>query len=64
MPTRTHASYQLFQVLPWWIKRYVLFRKDLPSPELYHFESDEYRATTSRGSDDVEGGNVAATKVD
>ncbi|KAB2577665.1 Galactose-proton symporter [Lasiodiplodia theobromae] len=63
-PTTTHASYQLFQVLPWWIKRYVLFRKNLPSPELYHFESDEYRATTGRGSDDVEGRNVAATKVD
>ncbi|KAF4535673.1 putative sugar transporter protein [Lasiodiplodia theobromae] len=62
--TRKHASYQLFQVLPWWIKRYMLFRKNLPSPELYHFESDEYRATTGRGSDDVEGRNVAAMKVD
>lgn len=42
----------------------MLFRKNLPSPELYHFESDEYRATTGRGSDDVEGRNVAAMKVD
>lgn len=35
VPTRTHARYQLTQVLPWWIKRWVLGRKDVPCPELY-----------------------------
>ncbi|KAL1634051.1 hypothetical protein SLS58_010845 [Diplodia intermedia] len=40
VPTRTHARYQLFEVLPWWTRRYVLRRGGLPAPELYHFESD------------------------
>ncbi|KAJ5251538.1 hypothetical protein N7489_001948 [Penicillium chrysogenum] len=35
VPTRTHAKYQLTQVLPWWIKKYVLMRKDAVCPELY-----------------------------
>ncbi|KAJ5317949.1 hypothetical protein N7508_002457 [Penicillium antarcticum] len=35
VPTRTHAKYQLTQVLPWWIKRYVSMRKDAVCPELY-----------------------------
>ncbi|MCJ1408520.1 hypothetical protein MMC19_002595 [Ptychographa xylographoides] len=39
VPTRTHAHYQLTQVLPWWIRRYVLFRKGAPCPELYKFET-------------------------
>ncbi|KAK2778110.1 hypothetical protein FQN53_001877 [Emmonsiellopsis sp. PD_33] len=38
VPTRTHASYQLFTVLPWWIRRYILFRKNAVCPELYHLE--------------------------
>jgi sugar porter (SP) family MFS transporter len=41
VPTRTHMKYQLTQVLPWWIKRYVFMRKGLPSPQLYHFETQE-----------------------
>ncbi|UKZ58066.1 hypothetical protein TrVGV298_011931 [Trichoderma virens] len=38
---RRHAQYQLTEVLPWWIKRYVLFQKNGPCPELYHYENSE-----------------------
>ncbi|KAL7955893.1 sugar transporter domain-containing protein [Trichoderma compactum] len=38
---RRHAQYQLTEVLPWWIKRYVLFQKNGPCPELYHNENAE-----------------------
>lgn len=31
-----HAKFQLCSVLPWWFRRWVLFRKDEASPELYH----------------------------
>ncbi|KAH7055603.1 MFS transporter [Macrophomina phaseolina] len=63
VPTRTHASYQLTKVLPWWTRRYLLLRKGEPAPELYHFESDEYRApVVERGSDDVEA-TVTAEKA-
>ncbi|OQD92022.1 hypothetical protein PENSOL_c046G06938 [Penicillium solitum] len=40
VPTRTHAKYQLIKVLPWWIKRYVLMRKDAICPELYQVTQD------------------------
>ncbi|CAG7961555.1 unnamed protein product [Penicillium salamii] len=35
VPTRTHAKYQLTQVLPWWIKRFIFRRKDAVCPKLY-----------------------------
>ena len=35
VPDRTHASYQLFTVLPWWIRRWVLQRKGEKCPDLY-----------------------------
>lgn len=38
VPTRTHAKYQLFTALPWWIKRYILRQKNAPLKPLYHFE--------------------------
>jgi len=39
--TRRHAGYQLFTVLPWWFKRWVLFRKNTPPcPNLYKFEDE------------------------
>ncbi|CAG8406835.1 unnamed protein product [Penicillium salamii] len=40
VPTRTHAKYQLTQVLPWWIKRYIFRRKDAVCPKLYQIASD------------------------
>ncbi|RMZ82071.1 hypothetical protein DV737_g2221, partial [Chaetothyriales sp. CBS 132003] len=36
--------YQLRQVAPYWIKTYVLRRKGLAEPKLYHFDSEEYRS--------------------
>jgi len=41
VPTRTHMKYQVRQVMPWWFKRYVFMKKGLPSPQLYHFETQE-----------------------
>lgn len=38
--TRRHASYQLFTVLPWWIRRYIFRRKDAVCPELYKIAID------------------------
>ena len=36
--TRAHAKYQLTQALPWWFKRYILWRKYAVCPELYHMD--------------------------
>ncbi|KAL2003984.1 hypothetical protein VTN02DRAFT_1280 [Thermoascus thermophilus] len=41
VPTRTHAKYQLTKVLPWWIRRYIFWRKDAVCPDLYNWETDE-----------------------
>lgn len=38
VPTRTHARYQVTKALPWWFKRWVLFRKSAVLEPLYHFE--------------------------
>jgi MFS family permease len=38
--TRRHMNYQLFEVLPWWFKTYILRRKGLPSPQLYRLAGD------------------------
>ncbi|KAL2800999.1 hypothetical protein BJX66DRAFT_106323 [Aspergillus keveii] len=38
VPTRTHMRYQLRQVLPWWIRRYVLFQKNARLEPLYKFD--------------------------
>jgi MFS family permease len=47
--TRRHASYQLFTVMPWWIKRYIFRRKDAVCPELYKtaLDSDLDRSPTA-----------------
>ena len=42
VPTRTHMHYQLTKALPWWFKRYVLFRKGAPLEPLYKFDSPLY----------------------
>lgn len=39
VPTRTHMHYQLTKALPWWIKRYVFFRKGAVLEPLYHFDT-------------------------
>lgn len=60
IPTRTHAKYQLTKVLPWWFKRWVLFRKDATCPELYKFEDEAW--TESDREDDK--GNGISTGID
>ncbi|KAJ5906517.1 Major facilitator superfamily domain general substrate transporter [Penicillium subrubescens] len=49
VPTRTHARYQLTQVLPWWIRRYIFGRKGAVCPELYKVSE-----TTERQTDEVQ----------
>ena len=51
VPTRTHAKYQMTKVLPWWFKRYVLWRKNAICPELYHIEREAVEAEPKGGSD-------------
>ncbi|KAF2717661.1 hypothetical protein K431DRAFT_333869 [Polychaeton citri CBS 116435] len=43
VPTTRHASFQLFEVLPWWSKKWLLFQKVGPAPELYATHLDERR---------------------
>ena len=61
VPTRRHARYQLTQALPYWFKRYVLFRKNTPVPHLYHFET--YQASDSETDNINEGGTGHAKEV-
>ncbi|KAK7221399.1 hypothetical protein V2G26_009402 [Clonostachys chloroleuca] len=35
VPDRTHARYQLRTVLPWWIRRWIFFKKGEVCPDLY-----------------------------
>jgi hypothetical protein len=37
VPTRRHMSYQVFESLPWWVKRYI-FRQRVELEPLYTFE--------------------------
>jgi len=43
VPTRTHMKFQWGKVLPWWFRRWVLFKKGQPQPMLYHFADDDAR---------------------
>ncbi|KAB2575275.1 hypothetical protein BFW01_g11070 [Lasiodiplodia theobromae] len=59
VPTTVHARFQAGRVLPWWISRYVFFRRDAVEPTLYHFEN----ATSQPAPDDYEakvGGSQAS----
>lgn len=51
VPTTRHMNYQLFEVLPYWIKTQILRKKGLPSPVLYKLneysgESNGYSSGT------------------
>ncbi|KAM0278052.1 hypothetical protein ACHAQH_005421 [Verticillium albo-atrum] len=39
VPTRRHAGYQVRTWLPWWVKRYIFFRKDAKLEPLYHLDA-------------------------
>ncbi|KAF8885549.1 hypothetical protein CPB84DRAFT_1788265 [Gymnopilus junonius] len=49
VPTRKHASYQLTTFLPYWVQRYVLFRKVELKP-LYHFDEVVSYTTPEKGA--------------
>lgn len=38
VPSRRFMRYQMSEALPWWVKRWVLFRKDAKLKPLYQFE--------------------------
>jgi len=53
VPTRTHMDFQIKQAAPYWIRKWVLFRKNLgPPPELYKFEDVEGPGEDNRSSED------------
>ncbi|KAF7533019.1 hypothetical protein G7054_g7464 [Neopestalotiopsis clavispora] len=39
LPTARFVQYQFRKALPWWFKRWVLFKKDAVLEPLYHFDS-------------------------
>jgi len=41
VPTRTHMDFQVKKAVPWFFRTYVLRRKGLAQPRLYHFEQEE-----------------------
>ena len=40
VPMRRHMSFQLQEVAPWWFRRWILFRRGEPKPELYSLKDD------------------------
>ncbi|KAJ5547923.1 hypothetical protein N7513_005157 [Penicillium frequentans] len=52
VPTRVHMRYQVFQVLPWWFRTYIL-RQNVTLEPLYHFDhiaTDETAADVRKRS--------------
>lgn len=52
VPTRVHMRYQVFKVLPWWCRTYIL-RQDVKLEPLYHFDhiaTDEMAADVRKRS--------------
>lgn len=45
VPMRVFMKYQLTKALPWWIRRWVLFRKDATLEPLYHLDLAEHEDT-------------------
>jgi sugar porter (SP) family MFS transporter len=50
VPTSRHAGYQLNTFLPYWIKRYVLLRKDVKLEPLYNFDEVESITVFEKGA--------------
>lgn len=42
VPTRVFMKYQVTKTLPWWFKRWVLFRRDAALEPLYHLDLAEH----------------------
>lgn len=50
VPDRTHAKYQLTQVLPWWTRKWILRRKGEACPELYHTDVADRKVAVQEAS--------------
>jgi MFS family permease len=64
--TRRHAQYQLTEVLPWFIKRYIFMRKYAVKPELYHMEVDQIYSHVTPPvpkKDDSDAGQVVPEEI-
>ncbi|MCJ1417382.1 hypothetical protein MMC32_003725 [Xylographa parallela] len=51
VPTSTHVHYQITKTLPYWFKRYLCFQKSATLEPLYHFDTVEDEASSSRNSE-------------
>ena len=51
VPTRVFMRYQLTKALPWWFKRWVLFRKDAKLEPLYQLDVPEGSNGTANGNE-------------
>lgn len=60
--TRKHVKYQATEVLPWWVRRYILFQKGVECPELYKFEDDAWTQSEKDDARGVSSGNDVAVK--
>lgn len=49
VPTRTHMHYQLTKALPYFVKRWVLFRRDAVLVPLYTFDRPEGTSESEKG---------------
>lgn len=59
VPGRRFMSYQLREALPWWFKRWVLFKKDAKCAPLYSFEGNMMAGDDENGY----GNNVKVGKT-
>ncbi|RFU27151.1 hypothetical protein B7463_g9175, partial [Scytalidium lignicola] len=50
---RTHMKFQVKEVLPWWVRRWVLQKKGEKQPQLYSFERQVVDAEASSGDSKV-----------
>lgn len=41
VPMRTHMKFMVSQYAPWWFKHYI-FRRKIPTPQLYKFDYHDY----------------------
>jgi len=51
VPTSTHAKYQLRKTLPYFVKRWVLFRKSATLEPLYSFDEVIVSESSSAGKE-------------
>jgi hypothetical protein len=49
VPVRTHANYQVTKFLPYFIKKYVLFRRNAKLAPLYQFDTPSPGVAVSDG---------------